>query len=124
MAGLRGEAAAIRTNLDEMAVAAALGKMDKAQMYAASAAGARRGWRKARLAQIDEQLRAATVDSPLIGVDDVAAAWDAQPLPRQRLIVNTLVTVTILPAGHRGRGFCPDTVRIVWNTVPQGSYKP
>ena len=51
MAGLRGEAAAIRTNLDEMAVAAALGKMDKAQMYAASAAGARRGgarrgWRR------------------------------------------------------------------------------
>jgi site-specific DNA recombinase len=38
--------------------------------------------------------------------------WDALPVERRRALVRTLVTVEILPA-RRGRGFDPDSVRVL-----------
>jgi site-specific DNA recombinase len=113
--GLRTEAATIKANLKQMAADTVLGRMDKEQMYEASRAG------RQRLEQIDTQLQAAVVPSPLsplIGAEDIQATWKALPLPRQRLILDTLLSVTILP-GRRGRGFDPSTVDISWKTPPQ-----
>ena len=106
---LRAEAAAIRKNLNEMAADQILGKVTKEQLYAATAIG------KTRLDEITSILNTAVVDSPLnalIGVDDIEAAWKSLTLAHQRLVVDTLVTVRILPVGHRGRGFDLASVEI------------
>jgi len=106
---LRNEAAAIRKNLNEMAADQILNKVTKEQLHAATAIG------KTRLDEIASTLNTAVVDSPLkelIGVDDIEAAWESLTLAHQRLIVDMLVTVRILPVGRRGRGFDPDTVEI------------
>jgi site-specific DNA recombinase len=111
VAALHTEATAIRTNLNQMAADKALGLIDRAQLLAGTQKG------KARLAAIDEQLETATVDSPLaplVGADDVAAAWAELPLSHQRLVLDTLLTVRILPSGRKGRGFDPATVEIRW----------
>ncbi|MEV0271131.1 recombinase family protein [Hamadaea sp. NPDC050747] len=106
---LRKEAAAIRLNLNEMAADQILGKVTKEQLHAASAVG------NARIEQIASILNTAVVDSPiknLIGAEDIEAAWESLTLAHQRLIVDTLVTVRIMPVGRRGRGFDPDSVEI------------
>jgi DNA invertase Pin-like site-specific DNA recombinase len=105
---LRAEAAAIRRNLNEMAEDRALGLIDRGQMLRATAKA------NTRLAEIDEVL-AAYVPSPLVpllGAEDVRAAWDAQPLSIKRAVLDTLFTVTILPMGQQGSGFNPSTVDI------------
>lgn len=112
VAALRAEATAIRANLNDLAADKARGLIDRGQLIAGTAAG------KARLTEIETELRAAVVDSPLsplIDAEDIQAAWDALGLSHQRLVVATLVTVRILPAQRRGRGFDPDTVEITWN---------
>lgn len=109
MEALRAESAAIRKNLNEMAADQILGRVTKEQLYAATAIG------KTRLDEIASTLNTAVVDSPLkdlIGVDDIEAAWKSLTLAHQRLIVDMLVTVRILPVGQRGRGFDPDSVEI------------
>lgn len=106
---LREEAAAIRKNLNEMAADQILGKVTREQLHAASAIG------KTRLDEIASTLNTAVVDSPLkdlIGVEDIEAAWERLTLAHQRLVVDTLVTVRILPVGPRGRGFDPASVEI------------
>lgn len=107
--GLRAEAAAIRKNLNEMAADQILGRVTKEQLYAATEIG------KTRLDEIASILNTAVVDSPLkdlIGVEDIEAAWEALALAHQRLIVDTLVTVRILPVGQHGRGFDPASIEI------------
>ncbi|MGH3736610.1 MAG: recombinase family protein [Micromonosporaceae bacterium] len=115
VAGLRAEAKAIRNNLNDLAADKAMGLIDRAQLLAGTTAG------KARLNEIETQLRDATVDSPLaplLDAEDIKAAWDALGLAHQRLVVAALVTVRILP-GRRGRGFDPATVAITWNDQPR-----
>jgi site-specific DNA recombinase len=111
VAKLRSERAAIRTNLDEMAADKALGLIDRAQLLAGTQKG------KARLEQIEAELQAAIVDSPLkplIGAEDVQAEWEKLQLSHQRLVIDTLVNVRILPRGRGGSGFEPSTVEITW----------
>lgn len=111
IAALRAERTSIRENLNELAADKALGLIDRGQLLAATARG------NARLAEIDSQLQAAIVDSPLrplIEADDVEEVWDGLPLSHQRLVVKELVTVRILPSGRKGRGFDPATVEIRW----------
>ncbi|WP_327007086.1 recombinase family protein [Dactylosporangium sp. NBC_01737] len=111
VAALRAEAKAIRENLNELAADKALGLIDRGQLLAATTKG------KERQAEIESQLQAAVVDSPLsplIGADDVKAVWDGLPLSHQRLVVKELMTVRILPSGRKGRGFDPSTVEITW----------
>lgn len=57
------------------------------------------------MAKIEAQLAEATEVSPLaplIGADDVAAAWEGLTMGQQRAILQALVTITVQPAG-RGR---------------------
>ncbi|MEV6965714.1 recombinase family protein [Hamadaea sp. NPDC051192] len=118
---LRAEAAAIRKNLNDMAADQILSKVTREQLYAATAIG------KTRLDEIATILNTAVVDSPLkdlIGVDDIEAAWESLTLAHQRLIVDTLVTVRILPVGQRGRGFDPDSVEIRFKKQLQAEQLP
>jgi site-specific DNA recombinase len=49
------------------------------------------------------------------------AAWNGLELADQRLFIDRLCTVTILPSGRRGRGFDPTTVDIApKHTLGQG----
>ncbi len=43
--------------------------------------------------------------APLIGAEDVAAAWEALPPGQRRAVVQALITVTVQPVG---RGYRPD----------------
>ncbi|GAA0744582.1 hypothetical protein GCM10010199_72990 [Dactylosporangium roseum] len=116
--GLRAERKAIRKNLDEMAADKALGLIDRGQLIAATAAG------QARLTEIERELQAAVVNSPLrplIEAEDVRAMWDGLPLSHQRLVVKELVTVRILPTGRKGRGFDPAAVEIRWKGRPRAT---
>ena len=71
VSGLRTEAATIKTNLKVMAADAVLGKMDKEDLYEARKVG------RARLDEIEAQLQAATVPSPL---SPLVGAEAARPL--------------------------------------------
>jgi len=48
----------------------------------------------------------------VINAPDPVAAWDGLELADQRLFIDRLCTVTMLPSGRRGRGFDPTTVDI------------
>ncbi len=108
---LREEAATIRRNLNEMAADHVLDnkKVTRAQLHAATGVG------QARLDEIESQVNNAVVDSPLkplIGAQNIEAAWEALTLAHQRLVIDTLVTVRILPVARRGRGFDPAAIDI------------
>ena len=64
--------------------------------------------RRAKMERVEALLAEATDVSPLaplIGAEDVAAAWEALPLGQRRAAVQALLTVTVQPAG---RGYRPD----------------
>jgi site-specific DNA recombinase len=106
---LRAERAAISTRLERFAVEEVLGNRTPGQVAAATRVGT------ARIAEIDELLNASVACDPLagvIGAADPVAAWDSLGLADQRLFIDRLATVTILPSGRRGRGFDPATVDI------------
>lgn len=72
------------------------------------------------MAQIETQLAEATEVSPLaplIGADDVAAAWDALTLGQQRAVIQALVTITVRPARSGRRPDVRD--RISFGPAPQ-----
>ncbi|WP_431726930.1 recombinase family protein [Verrucosispora sp. TAA-831] len=107
--GLRAERKAIRNRLDLMAEDEVLGLKTRAQVIAATKKG------NARIAEIDELLNATVTSDPLaavINAPDPVAAWDALELADQRLFIDRLCTVTILPSGRKGRGFDPTTLDI------------
>jgi len=67
-----------------------------------------------------ETARARLSSGALAGVlaaPDPAVAYSAAPLGIQRAVLDTLVTVTLLPA-PRGRKFDPETVRVEWKGTP------
>ncbi len=102
------EADSIRVNLDGLAQDRALGLIDREQLLSGSRTG------QTRLAEIDRALSACTVESPLtslLGVEDVASVWEAQPLSSRRFILDTLMEVTVNPT-RRGGGFDPRGVAI------------
>jgi site-specific DNA recombinase len=77
-----------------------------------------------KLAEIGAQMAAAAAGSPLAGfanADDVQAAWEAATVSRRKAVIDTLMTVTLLPAprGRRPGGgyFDPDSVLIRWKGV-------
>lgn len=47
---------------------------------------------------------------------DVAAKWEGATLEIKRLVIQTLMTIVILPAG-RGKGRDPESIRIEWKTA-------
>jgi site-specific DNA recombinase len=112
---LHTEANATRARLDELAVLWARKQLSTSQFSAASKE------LNTSLEGVEQRIAAATVPSPLdglLGANDIAAIWAELALARQRAVVDTLVTVTILP-GKRGRKpggiyFDPDSIRIDW----------
>jgi len=114
---LHREADLVRQRLTGLADAYADGDIDAQQLRA----GTER--LRARLDAIESELATSTRGSVLAGVADApdpAGVWAKLDLGRRRAIVDTLVTVTILP-GRKGRRpgwkvgesyFDPQTVRI------------
>jgi site-specific DNA recombinase len=106
---LRAERAAIRTRLENMAAEEVLGQRTKGQVAAATRVG------MARIAEIEELLNLTMTDDPLaeiINSADPVRAWRDMPLANERVLLDRLCTVTILPSGRRGRGFDPTTVDV------------
>jgi hypothetical protein len=113
VAGLRGEAAAIRRNLEEMAGDCALGRISRAQMLKATQAG------NARLAAIGAELDGAArenVLAPLVAAENAAAVWAGLDISRKRAVIKTLMSVTLYSPGKGPRRvFDPATVQVAWN---------
>jgi site-specific DNA recombinase len=86
-----------------------LGLKTRAQVIAATKRA------NARISEIDELLNATVTSDPLaavINAADPVAAWDGLELADQRLFIDRLCTVTMLPAGRKGLGFDPTTLDI------------
>ena len=113
VAGLREEAAAIRRNLEEMAGDCALGRISRAQMLKATAAG------NARLEAIGAELDSAArenVLAPLVAAENAAAVWAGLDISRKRAVIKTLMSVTLhSPGKGPRRAFDPATVQVTWN---------
>jgi hypothetical protein len=70
--------------------------------------------RRAKIAAIEEQLSRATEADPLAGIAGNPGAdlvWDKLSLEQRRVILRSVLTVTLLPTG-RGRGFKESSVQI------------
>ncbi|MDG4834001.1 recombinase family protein [Solwaraspora sp. WMMD1047] len=69
----------------------------------------------AMIAEIDEQLNVNAGSDPLarfVNAPDPVKAWRDAPLADKRVVIDRLMTVTILPSGRKGRGFDPAALRI------------
>jgi site-specific DNA recombinase len=110
---LREEAAAIRQRLDEMAADRADGLMSRAQLLAATERA------NTRLAEIGAQLEDAArenVLTPLVAAENAAAVWESLDQSRQRAVIRTLMTITVLSPGRGARqAFDPATVQVTWH---------
>jgi len=73
-----------------------------------------RGDRAQAATALDAALPAA-VPANLIG-PDARLVWEGLSMDVKRAVLDTLVTVTIMPSGS-GKTFDPDTVRIGWKTA-------
>jgi hypothetical protein len=117
VSALHTEVNSLRAQLDELAILWARKIMSASQFAAASSD------LNSSLEGVEKQITAATLPSPLdglVGVEDVAAVWKSRSLDQRRAVVDTLMTVTILP-GMRGRKaggvyFDPGTVQREWKS--------
>ena len=107
---LRGRATELRARRDGLAALLADGLLSPA------ATRDQAGKLTGQISELEREIMAATGDGPLtqvVGADDVAATWAGLPLLAKREIIDTLMTVTILPAG-KGVTFDPEHVHIDW----------
>jgi site-specific DNA recombinase len=114
VAALRAELATCRQRLDEIAADYEDDKMTRSQFLT------RTDKRRAKMATIEAQLAEATEVSPLaplIGAEDVAAAWDGLTMGQQRAVLQALVTITVRPAGRGRRPEVRD--RVSFGPAPQ-----
>ncbi|MFJ1538676.1 recombinase family protein [Micromonospora chalcea] len=108
---LRREARALRVRLDSLAGLLADGVLTEAGVRRESAK------LRAKLAEVEAaQADAGRVNvlGPLVGAEDVRAAWEGLDTDRQRVVIETLMTVTLLPPGRGTRTFRPESVVIDW----------
>ncbi|MBZ2195967.1 recombinase family protein [Occultella gossypii] len=108
---LRAEARALRARLESVAIDFADGAVTSAQLRTITAR------LTDRLAAIDADMAdAGRVDKlgPLVGAEDVAAAWEAMETDRRRVVIDALMTVTLHPPGRGTRTFRPESVGIDW----------
>jgi site-specific DNA recombinase len=117
VAQLRSEAAALRVRYEQLDDMFSDGEITRAGRTK------QRERINAKLAEIDNQLGGNIATTPLAGVADAETPSDvfiAQPVARQRAIVNVLMTVTILPGRPRHRisepGVDLDRIQIYWRT--------
>jgi len=76
-----------------------LGKRTAEQVTAATLVGPQ------RIAEIDQSLHANVTDDPLadlVNATDPVQAWQDTPLANKRLIIDRLMTITILPIRRGG----------------------
>jgi site-specific DNA recombinase len=109
---LRAEVTDLRDRRDALAALLADG------VLSAAAVAEQAGRLTRRLAEIEGRITAALGDSPaaaLVNADDVAAAWEGLGVRSRKTAIDTLMTVTILPAG-KGQRFDPEHVRIDWRS--------
>src|SRR6266545_14873 len=116
---LRAERAAIKETLKRYARDEVLGKRTPEQVTAATLAGTE------RITEIDQMLNANVTDDPLadlINAADPVQAWQDTPVGSKRILIDRLMTVTILPIGRGGRGFgrC-NRAAMVWRCSSVGS---
>jgi len=106
---LRAERAAIKETLKRYAREEVLNKRTPEQVTEATLIGTQ------RIAEIDQILNANVTDDPLaeiINAADPVQAWQDTPIGSKRILLDRLMTVTILPIGRGGRGFDRSSVRI------------
>lgn len=115
-AELRQEALALRSRLDQLALDFADGAITNTQLTTGTER--LRGRLKAVEGSQTDMSRPHVLAS-VVDVEDVRAAWDRLSLGERRAVVNTLMTITILPAGKGGR-FNPEHLRIEWKTGQTG----
>lgn len=110
-AELQREKRALTDRLDGLAEAFASGDIDRRQLQAGTAR------LRDRLGAIEAELPTlATTPAigPLVGAEDVSAAWDALDTETKRSIIGLLAGVTVHGAGQGARVFDPETVQIEW----------
>lgn len=71
---------------------------------------------KARMNEIDAILTPApsNIGFDLLTAEDPIEHWKKLDLERQRLIINELMTITLLPSGRGSKGFDPELVDVDW----------
>jgi hypothetical protein len=118
---LRAEADVLRTRLDGLAMKFADGAVTASQLQV----GTER--LRTKLAGINAEITDAVVPSPLdaiAGAAEPAAVWAQLDMSRRRGVLDTLITVTVLPApkGRRPDGgyFDPTTIDITWKGPTDG----
>lgn len=113
---LSADANTIRARMDEQAVEFADGILTAQQLRAITER------LRANLEAIEAQMVSASAawvfaDLPL-GTDRVGAAFDGLDDDRQRAVIDTLLTATVIPVGKRGRVvFQPERVVIEWRAA-------
>lgn len=109
--GLRREQRTLTDRLDALAEAFATGDISRSQLTAGTAR------LRERLETVEAELPTLSSTpalAPLVGAEDVAAAWAALDTETRREVIGLLVNVTIHPAGRGARTFRPETVQITW----------
>lgn len=110
MNGLAREANALRARITE------LGDMWEAGDFGGAEYRKRKARMTEKLTGIEAQMTAAAGTSPLAGIagrEDAGELWDQLDLGRKKAVIDTLMTVTVLPARRRGKGFDIDRVQVV-----------
>lgn len=110
---LQAEAHGVRERMNKLSAGWAVGTLTDEQVTTASKT------LQERLAVLEAEMAdAGRVDvlGPLVGAEDVRAAWDAAGVARQRAIVQELMQVTIHPPGRGARTFDPESVSIAWRS--------
>jgi site-specific DNA recombinase len=109
----RKEADRLRVQLDELAALFVEGAVTASGLRQASA---RLNAKLAEQEAVIASSHAGRVLAPLLGAVDAREVWARLDLQQQRAVIDTLMTVTILPSGrglHR-HGFDPSSVEIRW----------
>jgi hypothetical protein len=119
---LRAERGAIQRNLEEMFADAVVNGY-KASLLSAASVRANR-----LIAEIDAELAESAQASALTPFlnqrDRTAEVWAGLDLARQRVVVQTLCTVTLHPVGRRAHVFDPAKVKIDFGASSLGPGEP
>mgnify|MGYP003492974991 CR=1 FL=1 len=110
------QAASLRTRLDDLAALLADGSLSRVAVQAASV-DLRAGLAavEARQAQDGRTSALAPLQAARGDAEAVRAAWDGLDTDRQRVVIDTLMIVTLHPPGRGTRNFDPDSVEITWH---------
>ncbi len=110
---VRQQMTTLRTRLDQLAVEFADGELTTSQLRSATTR------LREKIDACEQRLAAGSRDDvlrPLVEAADVGAMWSTLDTDRKRSVIDTLMTLTILPTGRGARTFKPETVEIGWKS--------